>query len=388
MATGVYKRHAKACRTRTTTNGRCNCEPSFQAQVFDKSTGKLVTKTLPTAAAARTWRHEVLTAVRTGRQARKAGPTIAAALEELLERMESGAQLDRSGKTYKPATIRSYRQGARDYLIPHLGRVRLDALRRGDVQRFVDDLRAQGLKPPTVHCKLDPLRVVYRLAIRDELVMHDPLAGVDLPRRRGRRDRIASPDHAEALLDALPDDERAAWATAFYAGLRVGELRALRWGNVDFEKGVIRVEQSWDDEVGEIDVKTYAGRRAVPLIGRLRSELLRHKLASGRGPDDLAFGRTPVDAFTRTTMRSRAIRAWADAGLKGLTPHEGRHTCASYLIAAGLNMKQIQTYIGHSDVRTTYNVYGHLLPGDEHQAVTQLDAFLGGMTRPVEVGAR
>ncbi len=66
-----------------------------------------------------------------------------------------------------------------------------------------------------------------------------------------------------------------------------------------------------------------------------------------------------------------------DDRLEPLTPHEARHTCASYLIAAGLNPKQVQTYIGHSDVRTTFNVYGHLLPGDEATAAAQLDALLG-----------
>jgi len=67
--------------------------------------------------------------------------------------------------------------------------------------------------------------------------------------------------------------------------------------------------------------------------------------------------------------------------LTPLTAHEARHTCASYLIAAGLNPKQVQTYIGHSDVRTTYNIYGHLLPGDEREAAARLDVCLDGPQR-------
>ena len=59
-----------------------------------------------------------------------------------------------------------------------------------------------------------------------------------------------------------------------------------------------------------------------------------------------------------------------------LTPHEARHCAASYLIAAGLDAKQLSVYIGHSDIRTTYNRYGHLMPGDERQAAAQLDAYL------------
>src|SRR5215211_956101 len=129
---------------------------------------------------------------------------------------------------------------------------------------------------------------------------------------------------ASELLDALPDSERALWATAFYAGLRVGEIRALRWSAVDFDAGVIRVQAGWDDAEGEQETKTDAGLRTIPLVGRLRAELARHRLATGRGDAALCFGRNPTSAFVRSTARSRALRAWKTAGLEPLTPHEAR----------------------------------------------------------------
>jgi integrase len=155
------------------------------------------------------------------------------------------------------------------------------------------------------------------------------------------------------------------------------------------------VRRAWDDVAGEIEVKSDAGRRKVPLAGRLSAELEVHRARTDRGEGDLVFGRTPHQAFVRTTVRRRAIRAAdahnakvrAEADADGrelgdselvelLTPHEARHTAASYLIAAGLNAKQLQTYIGHSDIRTTYNVYGHLFDGDEIEAAEQLDRYL------------
>jgi integrase len=188
--------------------------------------------------------------------------------------------------------------------------------------------------------------------------------------------RFANPERAAVLLDALPDSERAAWATAFYAGLRVGELRALRWDAVDFEAGVIRVVAGWDDAEGEQDTKTAAGARVVPLVGRVRAELARHKLATGRDGGDLVFGRTASDAFVRSTMRSRALSAWSAAGLEPLTPHEARHCCASYFAAAGLTPKEAQTAMGHADIRTTLNIYAKAVPGWEEQATAKLDAYL------------
>ncbi len=165
------------------------------------------------------------------------------------------------------------------------------------------------------------------------------------------------------------------WACAFYAGLRRGELRALRWEHVDFDAGLIRVERGWDDVEGDQDVKTDAGRRILPLAGTLRRELAAHKLRTGRA-EGLVFGRSPTLPFTPSAVRRRAVDAWKAAGLEPMTPHEARHTFASYPIATGMNAKQVQTYVGHTDIRTTFNAYGHLMPGDVDSARGRLDALL------------
>lgn len=168
---------------------------------------------------------------------------------------------------------------------------------------------------------------------------------------------------------------------------------------MDLDAGVIHVRRGWDDDpaVGEIEVKSDAGRRRVPLVGRLRAVITAHREITGRGDDGLVFGRTADLPFVPTTVRSRARKAWAAANKRiaeeaeragreiepgelyvPLTPHEARHCAASYLIAAGLNAKELSVYIGHSDVRTTFNRYGHLIPGGERVAVAKLDAFLEG----------
>lgn len=256
-------------------------------------------------------------------------------------------------------------------------------MRRADVQKLIDDMHAHGLAGSTVRNKRDPLRVVYRRALQDDQVTHSPVEHLRLPANTSKLRRVANPDRVGVLLDALPPTERAAWATAFYAGLRVGELRALRFHHIDFDTGVIRVEAGWDDVHGEQDTKTQAGKRTIPLVGRLRAELARHKLATGRGDDDLVFGRTTTTAFIRSTLRSRARRAWQTAGLEPLTPHEARHTCASYLAAAGLTPKEAQTAMGHTDIRTTMNIYAKAVPGWESGAVAKLDAYLGAPDGPV-----
>lgn len=91
-----------------------------------------------------------------------------------------------------------------------------------------------------------PLRAIYRRAMARAEVAVNPTSGLQLPTPRGRRDRIASPEEAARLLAALSQRDRSLWATALYAGLRRGELMALRFQDIDLAGGVIRVERAWD----------------------------------------------------------------------------------------------------------------------------------------------
>jgi integrase len=194
-----------------------------------------------------------------------------------------------------------------------------------------------------------------------------------LPAVRGRRDRIASPVEAAALIAALPEQDRALWATAMYAGLRHGELRALRDEDVDLAAGLIRVERSWDHVEGVIEPKTQAGRRRVPIVAALRVQLAAHKLR--RDPGELFFGEDG-GPFSRDRLVHRARKAWKAAGLEPIGLHECRHTCASVFIAAGVNLKALSSYLGHSSIQITLDRYGHLMPGNETEAVALVDDYL------------
>ena len=132
---------------------------------------------------------------------------------------------------------------------------------------------------------------------------------------------------------------------------------------------------------GDQDAKTRAGERTILLAEILRRSLAGHMLRVGRKDSDLVFGRTADLPFTPSTVRRRARTAWKAAGLEAMSPHQARHAFASYLIATGMNPRQVQEFVGHTDIRTTYNVYGHLLPGDVDTARDALDTFLDGPVR-------
>ena len=150
---------------------------------------------------------------------------------------------------------------------------------------------------------------------------------------------------------------------------------ALKWDDVDLAAGVIRVERSWDAKSQlTVEPKSRAGRRRVPIAAVLRDVLAEHKMAA---EGDLVVGRdrgrTP---FNGTSIVGRARTLWRRADLEPIGLHEARHTFASLMIAAGVNARALTTYMGHSSVTTTYDRYGHLMPGNEGEAAALLDAYL------------
>jgi integrase len=374
MAAGIRVRHARSCKTND--SGRCSCRPTFQAQAYDAQAGRQVWRTFSTISDAKLWRADAQVALRRGTLRAPTAKTVNEAAEQLIKGAHDGSILDRSGKPYKPSTARGYEQMLRCYILPALGPRKLSAVQRRDIQDFADALRAQGLSPSTINNIVDPLRVIFRRAIRRDEIAIDPTNDLDMPAIRGRRERIEPREKAHELLAALPASERAFWATAFFCGLRRGELRGLQWLHVDFGAGVVRVERSWDPVKGPVDVKTGAGHRAVPMAFAARRELIAHKARTDRDGEGLVFGRTRTEAFFASTIRARANKAWKAAGLEPITPHEARHCAISYFIAAGLDWKQISTWAGHGDVRQTWNRYGHLIPGGEEAAAARLDAYL------------
>ena len=301
--------------------------------------------------------------------------TLADAAEDWLEAAKGGIVRTRSGDPYKPSALRSYEEALRTKALPELGNLRLSAVDRVAVQDFVDRLVARGLAPSTVRNSVLPLRAIFRRSVARSEVVQNPTLGLSLPAVRGSRDRVARPEEARALIAAVPQGDRALWATALYAGLRRGELQALRWSDVDLEAGLIRVERSWDQREGPIEPKSRAGRRRVPLVRPLRSELAAHRLRQEGAGDGFALGggerRVASGAATR-----RAREAWAPKGLEPIGLHDCRHTYASFMIAAGVNAKALSTYMGHSSITITLDRYGHLMPGSEAEAAGLLDDYL------------
>jgi integrase len=367
---GIDERHARSCRSRDD-GGRCSCSPSFQVNLWDGRSQKRIRKTFRTLTEAKAWRQDAAGALRAGTLRASDGRTVKEVAERWIEDVRSGLVRNRSGDVYKPSAIRAYESSLRRRALPALGERKFSQVRRVDMQDLVDELHKAGLNASTVLCSILPLKAIYRRAVARGEVPINPTSGLEMPAIRGKRDRIVSPEQGAALLDALSDD-RALWATAMYAGLRCGELRALRWEDVEFLDGLINVRRGWDAIEGEITPKSRTGVRKVPMPTVLSGHL--EALYKRLGGDGLVFGQDKPFDPRRVADRARA--AWKARDLHGLTLHECRHTYASFMIAAGANAKALSTYLGHANIAITMDRYGHLMPGNESEAAELLDAFL------------
>jgi integrase len=375
---GIRVRHGRSCASRG--GARCNCSPSYEAWVWSERDGRKLRRTFRNLAEAKGWRHDAASAVRKGTMAAPSRLTVAEAAEHWLADAKAGVALTRSGKRYKPSLIRTHESDLRRNVLPYIGAVKLASLRRRDVQQLVvDRLVAAGYAGSTVRRAVMPLRVICRRALENDELLVNPTANLRLPEADGTRDRVASPEEAALLLAAVPGENRALWATAFYAGLRRGELRAFRWSDVDEAVTAIHVRRSWDDKDGEVEPKSRKGSRRVPVSAALRLHLLEHKARTGRRGDELVFGRSGEEPFTSTWIRKRALRAWEAAGLEPIGLHECRHTYVSMMHAAGLSLERIGDYVGHSSAYMT-DRYRHLLDGHEEEAAAALDEYLARST--------
>jgi len=353
---------------------RCQCRAGWEATVRDVE-GKKVRRVFATEAEARGWRVDSLSRRRRGLFMAPGPQTVREAAAALLGDMRSGVARTRSGDPYKPSTIRGYDEALRVHVLGDVGGLKLARLTRRHVQALADGMVAAGAGASTIRNALMPLRVIVRRALETGDLLSSPFDGVRLPVVRGRRDRVVSPQEARTLIRALPATlDRAVWGCAFYAGLRRGEILGLERRDVDLASGVIRVERSMDVPAKRIVApKSRAGVRRVPVAAVLRELLVDYTMERpGLAPDARLF------SFDPGSFAARANRSWAtqEPPLRPVELHEARHTAASLWIAAGIDPKALQTYMGHSSITTTFDLYGHLMPGSETAHAAMLDAYL------------
>jgi integrase len=223
-------------------------------------------------------------------------------------------------------------------------------------------------------------------AARRGLIEVNPITKLDRterPRTRRRERPVLNRDEIGRLLQAAAPAHRTLLATAILSGLRQGELLALHWEDIDFDRQVIHVRSALDRDRREASPKTSNALREVVLMPALAQVLLRQRQESRfRELDDYVFTTQVGTPLHWANISARALKpALKKAGIQSLRWHDLRHTFASLLIAGGANITFVSRQLGHSSSQITLSVYAHLLDREEQAQRTRemLQDMLGSV---------
>ena len=289
--------------------------------------------------------------------------------------------------TVKYSTKRHYQYMLRVHLYPVFGNLQLRLITRDAVQNFLTGKLRSGLAWKTVKHMRTVFGTVMGAAEMAELIPTNPVRKTRFPRRGPVKERaVISPEKLRELLDALPEPSGSLARLLVFTGLRVGELLALRWRDVDLEHRVLRVTQTVYD--GHFDEpKSPRSRRSIPL-GAKAIEILSARKPAGSDPEALVFGTGTGTPFDRHNLLRRQLQPTCKKlKLVGVNWHWLRHANATLLDAVGTPLGTVQALLGHSSAEITREVYLHSIPADARAAVEKVEALLIGpkWTQMVEI---
>lgn len=297
----------------------------------------------------------------------------------------------------RPESYRRYDESVRLHIVPELGRLRLSRVTPDQVLSLYAKLYDErGLSGTSVNFVHGVLRGALKDAVRWGLVARNVTDAVTTPRRSTVPTDALSAEQARALLSAAAGDEHEAlYVLAVTAGLRLGELQALRWNAVDLDRRRLEVRATYQGNVDGEPVfappKTQRSRRTVQLSALAVDALKRHRarqneqrLAVGSLWKDygLVFASGFGRALDGNNLRTRSFAPLLErAKLPPMRFHDLRHAAATLLMSEGVPIKAVSELLGHSDVATTLRIYSHVLPtmhGEAANAMDRIFAAKGG----------
>lgn len=306
----------------------------------------------------------------------KDGHTVSSWIEVWLE---DHIKPNRELKTYE-----FYRLMADKRIKPYLGKAELRRVTPTDVSRLFKSLETDGASANTIQAVRRTLRAAYGVALKYGEASDNPVSKTFAPKVKRATKVYFDAEQVQKLMAALdgsPIENLVKFTLA--TGMRIGEVTGITWDAVDFKRNTVLVQsqlQRIGKELVLKPLKTDKSLRTMPLVGQsldvLKSEAERHKGEGFENPLNLAFLNPYGRPFDPKYVNEHLHAALVRAELPSTGMHSLRHSAATFMLMAGLNLHQVSRYLGHSQIALTSNLYGHVLDGAMREAAGRLqDAY-------------
>lgn len=342
-------------------------------------------------------RKEVQEKMKVALREQQQGALVTAPQQTLKQYLEDW--LDNTHKqNIRPRSYERYEEIVRLHIVPAIGNVPLQKLTPQRLQKLYSEKLKEGYSAVTVIAIHNLLHKALDNAVRWELVAQNVCKKVSPPRRVRPEMKSLTPEQVQQLLDAARGHpQEALFILALSTGMRRGELLGLKWQDINFAEGTLqvrrvlsRVPTKMVEQVGqhyiEAEPKTPKSRRSIALaavalealkLHRDRQLKMREKAGDAWEDHDYVFC-TPTGKYL-TPGHNALVQLKVllkKAGLPDIRFHDLRHSAASMLLGMGTHPKVVQELLGHSQIGMTMDIYSHVLPSMQREAMSKLDAVL------------
>lgn len=301
-------------------------------------------------------------------------------------------------KDLSPTTLQGYQYQIENYIVNQdIGKIKLQNLTTSDVQNWINELHKASpishkpMNSKTVKNIYHNLSASIDKAVMLDLVKKNVCKAVVLPKIQKYSAEVYDENELQSLIKSIKGtDMELPLMIDINLGLRRGELLGLKWKHIDFEKGLVTIEDNFvevkksisEDRVVTKKPKSLSGQRVIPISSALSSFLksahtnyLMRKLKGGKDfyDGDYVVCQPNGKPYKPASFSSKFNGFLKKNGLKHIRLHDLRHTNATLMLMQGISPKVAQMRLGHSDYSTTMNIYSHVLKSVETEAAETIE---------------
>ena len=293
--------------------------------------------------------------------------------------------------TIRLSSYLNYRKHLKNYIVPGLGKIKLQKLLPQQVQAFYTKKINEGLAPKTVKDIHGILHRALDNAVKWDILSRNVCDAVTPPRVPRKEKNVLTIQQAHTLIEQVKAHRlEALLVLAVITGMREGEILALRWQDIDFENNSLQVQRAVSYLKGygyvESEPKTEKSRRMIKLPvfvvnilkqHQAQQEVQRKEVGKAWIEKKLVFTNAQGYYISSNTLRKVFKSFLVSIDLPHMRFHDLRHSAATILLAMNVHPKVVQEILGHSQISVTMDLYSHALPSMQDDVTKQWDGEFG-----------